>query len=214
MLSAREVLQTAPIIPVIALEDASKAVALAKALQDGGINVMEITLRTADAIKAIELIAVTLPSMVVGAGTVLTPQQYQAVEEAGAQFVISPGGTKQLFEHAKNSKIPLIPGVATASEIMQGIEYGYDTFKLFPANIAGATAALKAFSGPFSQVQFCPTGGVNVDNLNNYLSYSNVACVGGTWLTPHIEIENSKFEEITQRCKTALALLKRESDVF
>lgn len=203
-MNAREVLTLSPIIPVITIEDEKDALPLAKALSDGGVNVMEITLRTPAGIKAIEIIAKELPNIAVGAGTVINATQYDEVCKAGAKFVISPGFTIEMLEYSTMCNVPLIPGVATPSEIMTALNYGLNTFKLFPANIVGGVGALKAFGAPFKEVKFCPTGGVNLDNLNEYLSLSNVLCVGGTWLTPVEEIKKGNFEKITQLCKEAL----------
>jgi 2-dehydro-3-deoxyphosphogluconate aldolase/(4S)-4-hydroxy-2-oxoglutarate aldolase len=203
-MTPREVLQTSPIIPVITIENADDAVPLANALIKGGINIMEITLRTEAGLQSIENVAKAVPQMVVGAGTVLNAEQFDAVCNAGATFAISPGFTDALLAHALKSDIALIPGVSTASEIMGAMEYGFDTFKLFPANISGGVSALKAFGGPFKELRFCPTGGVNLDNLNDYLNLENVLCAGGTWLTPKEDISNHNFEKITNLCKEAL----------
>ena len=204
MLNAKDVMKISPIIPVLAIEDATKAVDLAHALQEGGINIMEITLRTADALKAIENVAKEVPSMTVGAGTVVNSEQFKQAKLAGAKFVISPGMTTTLLDYAQDMDICYIPGVASASEIMLGLEFGLDAFKLFPANIVGSQDALKAFSGPFSDVSFCPTGGVNLENVNAYLSLKNVLCVGGTWICPKELLDANDFEGITQLCKSAL----------
>lgn len=203
-MNPREVLNVSPIIPVITIENEDDAIPLAKALSKGGINVMEITLRTTAGLESIRKIAKELPDMVVGAGTVVNTVQFDEVYKAGAKFVISPGFTIKLLEHASKNSIPLIPGVASASEIMTAMEYGLDTFKLFPANIVGGVGALKAFSGPFKDIRFCPTGGVNLENLNEFLALENVLCVGGTWIVSKEDISNHNFEKITQLCKEAL----------
>ena len=204
-MNPREVLTVSPIIPVITIDNADDAVELAGALMAGGINIMEITLRTDAGLKAIENVAKNVPGMVVGAGTVINTKQYDDVCEAGAKFVISPGFTSSLLQHAvSKDEIPLIPGVSSASEIMAALEFGFDTFKLFPANIAGGTGAIKAFGGPFKDIKFCPTGGVNLENMNDYLSLNNVLCVGGTWLTPKEQVVNHRFANITKYCKEAL----------
>lgn len=209
-MTPREILNISPIIPVVAIEDPEKAVELANALIDGGINIIEVTLRTPNAIEAIENIAKNVPDMIVGAGTVINPEQYDRAVNAGVHFVISPGFTYKLLEHASKDDIPLIPGVATASEIMLGIDFGLDAFKLFPANIVGGVGAIKSFAGPFADVVFCPTGGVNEDNIQDYLKLSNVACVGGTWLASKKLIENLDFDLIKRNCKEALASITRE----
>ncbi len=201
----REVLSVSPIVPVITIENADDAIPLAKALSEGGVNIMEITLRTDAGLESIKRIAQEMPDMIVGAGTVVNTTQFDEVYKAGAKFIISPGFTTKLLEHASKNSIPLIPGVATASEIMTAMEYGLDTFKLFPANIVGGVGALKSFSGPFKDIRFCPTGGVNLENLNEFLGLENVLCVGGTWFVPKDDISNHNFEKITQLCKEALA---------
>jgi len=197
-------MKVSPIIPVLAIKDASKAVDIALALQEGGINIMEITLRTDAAVDAIAKVAKKLPSMVVGAGTVINEKQFKAVKDAGAKFVISPGMTRSLLEYSQDIGIAFIPGVASASDIMLGMEYELDAFKLFPANIVGSVDALKAFAGPFGNVSFCPTGGVKLGNMNAYLSMNNVLCVGGTWICPSELIDRNDFQAITDLCKEAL----------
>jgi len=207
MLSAKEVMQVSPIIPVLAIEDASKVLGIAKALQEGGVNIMEITLRTDAAYEAIEIVAKELPSMCVGAGTVVSLKQYKEVKKRGAQFIISPGVNASLLEYSKDSGITYIPGVSSASEIMLAMEYGLYDLKLFPANIVGGTKALKAFSGPFSQVNFCPTGGVSLENLCKYIGLANVICVGGTWFCTKELIDKGDYKTITSLCKEALEVI-------
>lgn len=209
MLSAKEVMNVSPIIPVLAIKDASKAVDIALALQEGGINVMEITLRTQEAVDAIAKVAKELPSMVVGAGTVVNEKQFKTVKDAGAKFIISPGSTSSLLEYSQDMGIAFIPGVASASDIMLGMEYGLDAFKLFPANIVGSQKALKAFSGPFPDISFCPTGGVKLNNMNDYLSLENVLCVGGTWICPSELIDSNDFQGIADLCKEAIESIDR-----
>jgi 2-dehydro-3-deoxyphosphogluconate aldolase/(4S)-4-hydroxy-2-oxoglutarate aldolase len=206
MLSAREVMLVSKIIPVISVDSVEESLRLAEALVLGGVNIFEITLRTPCAIDAINAVAREFPNAVTGAGTVLNAEQFKMVENAGATFAISPGLTHELASY-KNS-IPLLPGVATASEIMQGLAYGYDAFKLFPANIVGGIGALKAFGAPFKDVVFCPTGGVNAANAKEYLSLENVLCVGGSWIVPNDLIKEGNFKEITKLTKEALAALK------
>jgi 2-dehydro-3-deoxyphosphogluconate aldolase / (4S)-4-hydroxy-2-oxoglutarate aldolase len=207
-MTAREVLNVSPIIPVVAIEDADKAVDLAHALIEGGINIIEVTLRTNQAMQAMENIVKNVPEMILGAGTVINAEQYDKVCDLGAQFVISPGYTKMLLEYTRKTNIPLIPGVATASEIMGAMDFGLNTFKLFPANIVGGVDAIKSFSGPFNDAMFCPTGGVNEDNLQDYLNLCNVGCVGGTWLASKKLIQNEEFDLIKRNCKEALAKIK------
>lgn len=207
-MTANEVLSVSPIVPVIAIDDAARAVDLAHALLEGGIGIMEITLRTADGLRAIEAVASHVKGMCVGAGTVLNFDQFERAEDAGAQFVISPGATPSLMHHASHKKIPFILGVATATEIMMAQEYGLDTFKLFPAEVVGGVNALKAFYGPFKSTRFCPTGGVNRSNLREYLAQPNVLCVGGTWIATPERIAKGEFAAITHDAKEALNLLK------
>lgn len=206
-MTAKEVMEISPIVPVIAIDDEKDALPLAKALQKGGVNIMEVTLRTESGLKAIELISKELPSMNVGAGTVCNEEELIQSKNAGAKFVFSPGISKELIDASKKHDITLIPGVATASEVMfaQNNEIFY--CKLFPAKISGGVDILKAFQGPFSKMSFCPTGGVNLNNLNDFLILKNVLCVGGTWFVPKDAILNNEFEKITLLCKEALASL-------
>jgi 2-dehydro-3-deoxyphosphogluconate aldolase/(4S)-4-hydroxy-2-oxoglutarate aldolase len=209
-MTPREVLKVSPIIPVVAIEDASIAVDLAHALTQGGINIIEVTLRTQQALQAIENIAKNVPNILIGAGTVLNEDQYNKATNSGAQFVISPGYTKKLLKYVQKTDIPLIPGVATASEIMDAMDFGLNTFKLFPANIVGGVNALQSFSGPFGDALFCPTGGVNKENIQEYLRLKNVACVGGTWIASKKLIQNEEFDLIESNCKEALELITKE----
>lgn len=204
MMTPREILNISPVIPVVAIDDANKAVELSNALLEGGINIIEVTLRTPDALKAMELISKNVPDMILGGGTVLNGEQLDSIINVGCKFAISPGFSKSLLEYAPKKDIPLIPGVGSASEIMGAMEYGYDAFKLFPANVVGGIDALKAFEGPFKDVVFCPTGGVKPDNLSQYLELKNVACVGGTWITSKGLINTNSFRQITANCKEAL----------
>ncbi len=195
------------IIPVISVSSAEEMLHLADALIKGGVSIFEITLRTPAALKAIEAVAKEFPHAMTGAGTVININTFKAVQDAGAKFAISPGLTKSLAEFSQSSLMPLLPGVATASEIMSGIEYGFDAFKLFPATVVGGVPALKAFSGPFKDVIFCPTGGINIDNARSFLDLPNVACIGGSWIVPQDLIEAKKFDEITKLTKQAVELL-------
>ncbi len=206
-MTPREILAISPVIPVVAIDDAAKAVALAEALVEGGIRIIEVTLRTPAALDAIEAIAKAVPKMVLGAGTVINAEQFDAVESRGVEFVISPGFTPTLLHHASHKKIPLIPGVANASAIMMGLEYGLDTFKLFPANIVGGVGALKAFAGPFGNVAFCPTGGINLQNMAEYLAQPNVLCVGGSWIATPQLIGSGDFDTIRNNAAEALKAL-------
>ena len=178
-----EIMTLSPVIAVVTVSEAARAAPLAQALVKGGVRAIEITLRTPAALAAIEA-AAQVEGAVVGAGTVLSIQDLRAATEAGAKFAVSPGSTPSLLEAARAAPIPLLPGVATASELMQGLELGYSNFKFFPAEAAGGAAVLKGLAGPFPQAKFCPTGGVTLDNAGDYLSLPNVVCVGGSWLAP------------------------------
>ena len=178
-----EIMTLSPVIAVGTVSEAARAAPLAQALVKGGVRAIEITLRTPAALAAIEA-AAQVEGAVVGAGTVLSIQDLRAATEAGAKFAVSPGSTPSLLEAARAAPIPLLPGVATASELMQGLELGYSNFKFFPAEAAGGAAVLKGLAGPFPQAKFCPTGGVTLDNAGDYLSLPNVVCVGGSWLAP------------------------------
>ncbi|NHB47383.1 bifunctional 4-hydroxy-2-oxoglutarate aldolase/2-dehydro-3-deoxy-phosphogluconate aldolase [Helicobacter pylori] len=201
-----EVLQISPIVPVVVIEDIKDAVPLAQSLVEGGIQIIEVTLRSSCALEAIELIAKNVPKMRVGAGTILNPTQLDQAQNRGAEFLISPGLTIKLLKHAKKKEMPLIPGVSSSSEVMQALELGYSALKFFPAEYCGGVKLLNAFNGPFKGVKFCPTGGISVDNMRSYLALENVLCVGGSWLTPKDLIQNKEWDKITEICKRALAL--------
>jgi len=184
-LSANDIFNSATVIPVIVINDIEQAMPLAEVLYEQGMRVLEITLRTEYGLEAISLLREKMPAdAIIGAGTVTTESQLQQVSAAGAQFAISPGATPGLLRTALQYDLPLIPGVATVSEVMQGVELGYQNFKLFPAAAVGGIALLKAIAGPFPDVRFCPTGGINSSNYQDYLALDNVACVGGSWVIP------------------------------
>ncbi|GAA8026351.1 bifunctional 4-hydroxy-2-oxoglutarate aldolase/2-dehydro-3-deoxy-phosphogluconate aldolase [Helicobacter pylori] len=201
-----EVLQISPIVPVVVVENIKDAVPLAQSLIEGGIPIIEVTLRSSCALEAIELIAKNVPKMRVGAGTILNPAQLEQAQNRGAEFLISPGLTIKLLEYAKKKDMPLIPGVSSSSEVMQALELGYSALKFFPAEYCGGVKLLNAFNGPFKGVKFCPTGGISADNMRSYLDLENVLCVGGSWLTPKNLIQNKEWDKITGICKRALAL--------
>ncbi|WP_154500856.1 bifunctional 4-hydroxy-2-oxoglutarate aldolase/2-dehydro-3-deoxy-phosphogluconate aldolase [Helicobacter pylori] len=201
-----EVLQISPIVPVVVIEDIKDAVPLAQSLIEGGIHIIEVTLRSSCALEAIELIAKNVPKMRVGAGTILNPTQLEQAQNRGAEFLISPGLTIKLLEYAKKKDMPLIPGVSSSSEVMQALELGYSALKFFPAEYCGGVKLLNAFNGPFKGVRFCPTGGISADNMRSYLNLENVLCVGGSWLTPKNLIQNKEWDKITEICKRSLAL--------
>ncbi len=201
-----EVLQISPIVPVVVIENIKDAVPLAQSLIEGGIQIIEVTLRSSCALEAIELIAKNVPKMRVGAGTILNPTQLEQAQNRGAEFLISPGLTIKLLEYAKKKDMPLIPGVSSSSEVMQALELGYNALKFFPAEYCGGVKLLNAFNGPFKGVKFCPTGGISADNMHSYLNLENVLCVGGSWLTPKNLIQNKEWDKITEICKRSLAL--------
>ncbi|HIG0327961.1 TPA: bifunctional 4-hydroxy-2-oxoglutarate aldolase/2-dehydro-3-deoxy-phosphogluconate aldolase [Legionella pneumophila] len=198
-----------PVIPVIVINELEDTIPLANALFAGGIHVLEVTLRTPVAIKALELLINTFPDELIGAGTVITPGQLHDVAAAGARFAISPGQTRELLIAGQKSGIPLIPGVASVSELMEGLGMGYSHFKFFPAAAAGGIPMLQAISGVFPQVTFCPTGGINSRNYEEYLRLPNVACVGGSWIVPEEAIKNHNWSFITELC-LAVSAQKRE----
>ncbi|WRC64842.1 bifunctional 4-hydroxy-2-oxoglutarate aldolase/2-dehydro-3-deoxy-phosphogluconate aldolase [Helicobacter pylori] len=201
-----EVLQISPIVPVVVIENIKDAVPLAQSLIEGGIHIIEVTLRSSCALEAIELIAKNVPKMRVGAGTILNPTQLEQAQNRGAEFLISPGLTIKLLEYAKKKDMLLIPGVSSSSEVMQALELGYNALKFFPAEYCGGVKLLNAFNGPFKEVKFCPTGGISADNMRSYLNLENVLCVGGSWLTPKNLIQNKEWDKITEICKRSLAL--------
>ncbi|MGL2483526.1 bifunctional 4-hydroxy-2-oxoglutarate aldolase/2-dehydro-3-deoxy-phosphogluconate aldolase [Helicobacter pylori] len=201
-----EILQISPIVPVVVIENIKDAVPLAQSLIEGGIPIIEVTLRSSCALEAIELIAKNVPKMRVGAGTILNLTQLEQAQNRGAEFLISPGLTPSILEYAKKKDMPLIPGVSSSSEVMQALELGYNALKFFPAEYCGGVKLLNAFNGPFKGVKFCPTGGISADNMRSYLALENVVCVGGSWLTPKDLIQNKEWDKITEICKRALAL--------
>jgi 2-dehydro-3-deoxyphosphogluconate aldolase/(4S)-4-hydroxy-2-oxoglutarate aldolase len=205
-------LRLSPVMPVVTIEDASVASDLAKALVRGGIRVIEVTLRTPAALRAIEAIARTVPDIAVGAGTVLSPSDLDAAASAGATFAISPGATATLLSAGVTARIPYLPAVATASELMAGLATGYRCFKFFPAGPAGGTAMLKAFAGPFPDARFCPTGGINQDSVKSYLDLPNVLCVGGSWLTPTEWVAAKDWDRIAAVASKAAASRSRTGD--
>ena len=196
----------APVIPVLTIERLDDALPLARALADNGLPVLEITLRTACAVDAIALIARELQNACVGAGTVLNARDLDAVVQAGARFAISPGATDTLYRIGAECPIPLIPGIATASELMRGLEHGWQRFKFFPAESSGGMPALRGFAGPFAQVRFCPTGGIDAAKAPGYLALPNVACVGGSWMVPADALKAGDWQRIGDLAREAAAL--------
>jgi 2-dehydro-3-deoxyphosphogluconate aldolase / (4S)-4-hydroxy-2-oxoglutarate aldolase len=208
-LTSRQVMQDAPVIPVIVLNDVAHAVPLARALVAGGIRMLEVTLRTPQALACMEAIARAVPEAVVGAGTVRSAADAQAAAMAGARFAVSPGYTPQVGKACKDLNLPLLPGVASGSEIMMAQEDGFTELKFFPAMQAGGTAMLKAWAGPFGDVSFCPTGGVTLQNAPELLALPNVLCVGGSWLVPAQAIQAGDWARITQLAQDVSKLKKR-----
>ncbi len=200
-----------PVVPVIVINDLAEAVPMAKALVAGGLRVLEVTLRTPVAMDAIRLLSQEVPDAIVGAGTVTSSEQLQQVIDAGARFAISPGMTRELLLAGRESTIPLIPGIASISELMEGLDLGYSHFKFFPAEAAGGVKTLKSIHGPFSEVRFCPTGGINDKNFLEYLALPNVCCVGGSWVLPADAIAAGDWARVTQLCQDALALAAQRS---
>jgi 2-dehydro-3-deoxyphosphogluconate aldolase / (4S)-4-hydroxy-2-oxoglutarate aldolase len=205
-LTPLDVMRNAPVIPVIVLNDVAHAVPMARALVAGGIRMLEVTLRTNVALACIEAIAREVPEAVVGAGTVRSAADAQAAALAGSRFAVSPGYTRAVGKACHELGLPLLPGVATGSEIMMAQEDGYTELKFFPAMQAGGPAMLKAWGGPFGDVKFCPTGGVTPANAKEFLALPNVVCVGGSWLTPADAVAAGDWTRITQLALEAAKL--------
>lgn len=196
------IMRTAPVIPVLVIEEAAHAASIAQALVDGGLPVLEVTLRTPAALDAIRAMK-QVPGAIVGAGTVLNPAQFEAAVEAGSEFVVSPGLTDSLGKAAAGSQVPLLPGVASAGDIMRALDLGFTRLKFFPAMASGGIPALKAFSSVFRQVRFCPTGGITLETAPEWLALPSVACVGGSWLVPAGALDGGA---ITERARKAASL--------
>jgi 2-dehydro-3-deoxyphosphogluconate aldolase / (4S)-4-hydroxy-2-oxoglutarate aldolase len=196
----------APVVPVLVVEDGASAVPLARALVAGGLPLLEITLRTRAALEVIRAIAAEVEGAVVGAGTVLTPAQLAEVEQAGARFAVSPGVTGSLLAAAKDSAVPLLPGAASASEVMRLLEHGYRAMKFFPAEPAGGIAYLKALSSPLPEARFCPTGGIDAARAKAWLALPNVICVGGSWVAPGEAVRGGDWPRIERLARDAAAL--------
>lgn len=192
-----------PVIPVIVIEEVAKAVPLARALVEGGLDVLEITLRTPVAMDAMRAIIAEVEGAIVGAGTVRDPDQLDACARLGCAFAVSPGFTTRLLDAAKGSPCPLLPGAATAAEMMTLADHGFDRQKFFPAGPAGGPAYLKSIASPLPDIQFCPTGGIDAVTAKDYLKLPNVLCVGGSWVTPAAAIHNSDWTTITRLAKDA-----------
>ncbi|MEW1771824.1 bifunctional 4-hydroxy-2-oxoglutarate aldolase/2-dehydro-3-deoxy-phosphogluconate aldolase [Streptomyces sp. NPDC086777] len=200
------VLDLAPVVPVVVIEDAAAAVPLARALVEGGLPVIEVTLRTPAALDAIRAVAAAVPDAVVGAGTVLTPEQVTQCVAAGARFLVSPGWTDGLLAAMAASGVPYLPGVSTASEVVALLERGVREMKFFPAQAAGGTAYLRSLAGPLPRARFCPTGGIGPDNAREYLALPNVGCVGGTWMVPADAVAAGDWDRVRELARTAAGL--------
>lgn len=202
----RAVLKLAPVIPVFTPDDIDDAVQVAQALFRGGLPVIEVTLRTPRALDAIKAMVEAVPDAVVGAGTVLTPAQMEAAKAAGARFAVSPGATPTLYAAARDADLPYLPGVATGSELILGLEHGLDTFKFFPAVQSGGAPLLSAWHGPFADVRFCPTGGISAQTAPQFLHLPNVLCVGGSWLTTATLMQSRDWDSIERLAREAAVL--------
>ena len=199
-------LKLQPVVPVLIIDDAKSAVPLARALVAGGLKAIEITLRTPAALEAIRAVADEVEGAVAGAGTILDARQYEEAVKAGSQFIVSPGTTRDLLKAAADSDIPLLPGAATASEVMSLRAEGYTVLKFFPAEQAGGAAYLKSLSSPLAGVSFCPTGGISLKNAMDYLSLPNVVCVGGSWVAPKDLVAAGDWDGITKLAAEAFRL--------
>lgn len=204
-----DVMRVGPVIPVIVIEELAHAVPLARALVAGGVQVLEVTLRTPVALAAIRAIAREVPDAIVGVGTLTRPQDFAQAADAGARFGVSPGLTSAMAQAAHETGLPLLPGVMTPSDVIAARLAGFSELKLFPAQQAGGIGMLKALSGPFPDAVFCPTGGITVETAPEFLALPNVACVGGSWLTPRAALAAGDWEAITALARQAVALNRR-----
>ncbi|CAN7572046.1 2-dehydro-3-deoxy-phosphogluconate aldolase [Rhizobium leguminosarum] len=200
------ILKLQPVVPVLIVDDAKTAVPLARALVAGGLKAIEITMRTPAALEAVRAVAAEVEGAEVGAGTILNVAHWEAAVAAGSKFIVSPGTTQELLDAAADSDVPLLPGAATASEVMALREEGYQVLKFFPAEQAGGAAYLKALSSPLAGTLFCPTGGISLKNANDYLSLPNVICVGGSWVAPKELVATGDWAGITKLAAEAAAL--------
>ncbi len=198
-----QIMCAAPVIPVLTVEDPESAIPLARALVEGGLPVLEVTLRTDSALEVIAAMR-EVPGAIVGVGTVTRPEQFLQARKAGSQFAVTPGLTPALCEAAPEAAMPILPGVMTPSEIITATEQGFNRVKLFPAEAAGGVAMLKSLGGPFADVKFCPTGGVTSTNMTSYLALANVLCVGGSWLTPTELLASINWQGITDLARSAV----------
>ena len=209
-----EVMRVGPVIPVLVIEDLARTVPLAQALVAGGVRVLEVTLRTSVTLAAIRAIAREVPEVIVGVGTLTRPDEFAMARDAGARFGVSPGLTPALIEAARETNLPLLPGVMTPSEVMTARAAGFHQLKLFPAQPAGGIDMLKALAGPFPDVIFCPTGGITAETAPDYLALPNVGCVGGSWLTPKTALAAEDWSVITALAQQAATLDRRKVTGF
>jgi len=207
-LSPKELFAMGPIVPVLVIKDVEDALPIAEALLAADVKVLEVTLRTPAALDVISRIAKELPEAIIGSGTVTNREMLQRSYDAGAKFAISPGLTKDLLQAGNEGNIALIPGISSISELMDGVDYGYDHLKFFPAEASGGVKAIKSIGGPFADIRFCPTGGINLNNVNDYLALNNVACCGGSWLVSDEIIATKNWSKITELANQALAHVK------
>ncbi len=201
----KDVFEMGPIVPVLVINKVEEALPIAEALLAADVKVLEVTLRTPAALDVISTIAKELPEAIIGSGTVTNRQQLQQSYDAGAKFAISPGLTKDLLQAGNEGNIALIPGISSISELMDGADYGYDHLKFFPAEASGGVKAIKSIGGPFPDIRFCPTGGINLNNVRDYLALPNVICCGGSWLVSSDIVDNKNWSEITKLANQALA---------
>ena len=207
-ISPKDLFAMGPIVPVLVIKDVADALPIAEALLAANVKVLEVTLRTPAALDVISIIAKELPEAIIGAGTVTNRAMLQQCQDAGAKFAISPGLTKDLLQAGKEGDIALIPGISSISELMDGIDHGYDHLKFFPAEASGGVKALQSIGGPFPDIKFCPTGGININNVRDYLALPNVSCCGGSWLVSDEIIKNKNWSAITDLAGQALAHVK------
>jgi 2-dehydro-3-deoxyphosphogluconate aldolase/(4S)-4-hydroxy-2-oxoglutarate aldolase len=201
----RSVLAACRVLPVVTAHSVEQTVTLSRTLFAGGMKAVEITLRTEPALASIAAVKAQVPGLLVAAGTVTNPDDLQAAVGAGADFCVSPGLTENLLRAASREGVDFVPGVSTASEVMQGMDYGYDCFKLFPAVAVGGINLLKSLSGPYPNIQFCPTGGLNVDNFRTFLALPNVVCCGGSWMVSSALVDVGNWSEIERLAREAMA---------
>ena len=207
-MSPKDIFASGPIVPVLVINKVEDALPIAEALLKADVKVLEVTLRTAAALDVIAIIAKELPEAIIGSGTVTNRLQLQQSYDAGAKFAISPGLTKDLLQAGNEGNIALIPGISSISELMDAADYGYDHLKFFPAEANGGVKAIKAIGGPFPNIRFCPTGGISINNIRDYLALPNVACCGGSWLVTPEDVANKNWAAITELANYANAFVK------